>query len=1307
MVSLLLIVSAALVVAFSFEEHSVQPLARYFVEKATGRTLTIDGGLELRAGRVVVVELRGARLANAEWGSSEDMLSVDRAELSVDLRQLLRGKAVAQLLHVDGAKLLFEQDQQGRSNWAFGDEAGEQPVSGERETEAEAKDSANVTPPLVARSRLTDIDITVIHAAMQQPLTINLDSLNHNVDRKSRLHTSLVGTIEGRSMKLQASAGPLAQVLNAGEIDFDLNADFENLKVEAGGNLDQWLQPQRANVEISATSPEIARVFETLKLAPLISGATDVKASLQPGDGDHRLEISADVGALVFKTRAQLPTLYSIDGTTLMASANGPDLSAAARLAGVDGLPAQPFDFETSATLAGENLTIGETRFETGTTRLLASGEMTRFPQIEGSNMQLRLEGGNYLDYAELMGVTEISKLKPGPFQLDANLEYDSSNEQLFSANLSLAGSSGDFSGSLTDYPDFTGSRLDFRLSGESDELLRQVLGHPARIPGAYTFEGALERSAQGIVIDNAALEIGENRLEASGTIGEDPLREHSEFSIRYQGPDLDKIAANLGYEGFLPTGETEISAVARIRQSGLDVEEFKARIGRNRLAAAGLVSLQDAIGDSKLEIALSGEDIAEIVPPAYHAWVEAGQTFELNGKLASATGKLVIDDMAARLGEVKLSASGSVSIPQPLAGTMLTLETTGPDLAAIVPANLLPFALPAQEFSLSGDLGLSDEGLKLDGVNAMIGADSFSVSGNVPLDTPTDGLELAVSASGPDLGNLLSLQDQQIDISEMSYDIASNLRMSEGILEMKDFGFKTPRGRFSGQVSISVLNPLQFGSFDLKAEGDNLQEFLPPIPGYIPAAVSFDLEAKGEWDDLAVHIEQGLLLLDATRVEAQGEISLPPNLSTTGMKLAATGDSLADLGQFGDLSLPQEAFDIEASLEADSKGITIPRLDARAGDSDLRGSVQLEMVEKPQITVNLVSDRINLAKLMSFEEEAEEDNPEEPQVDDGRLIPDEPVFAEKLNMVNLDASLRLAELHMPRTTLRDIVFDGVLVDGDLRVEKLTASATGGQVVARFQATADGDRIVTNGKLEGTDFVLTRVDADSESVFPEQDLRLEFETSGATTRELAANLNAYALLTGESGRLENSFALGLYGEFFRELLRSVNPFVTREPYTNIECFTAYAEIEDGVARIDPGTVLQTDKLNMYTRGSVDLETEAIALRFDTAARQGLGIGAADFINPFVGVSGTMSSPKLGIDPKSATFQGGFAVATGGLTIVAKSLYSRWFGEKNPCLQLEQDADDYLQARQAERDKRIAEEQKSATDDEPGDQSKAE
>ena len=56
------------------------------------------------------------------------------------------------------------------------------------------------------------------------------------------------------------------------------------------------------------------------------------------------------------------------------------------------------------------------------------------------------------------------------------------------------------------------------------------------------------------------------------------------------------------------------------------------------------------------------------------------------------------------------------------------------------------------------------------------------------------------------------------------------------------------------------------------------------------------------------------------------------------------------------------------------------------------------------------------------------------------------------------------------------------------------------------------------------------------------------------------------------------------------------------------------------------------------------------------------------------------------------------MATGGLSIVAKSLYGRLFSAKDPCALLEKNAEEYLEEKHAAKQEQDAEQQESAPDD---------
>jgi uncharacterized protein involved in outer membrane biogenesis len=1283
--TLVLLAGATLVAIFSLEQSTLQPLVEEVVTRITGREFSIEGNLDFIAGRIVTVRVDRIRLANANWGSSDDMLLFEGVEVSVDLLPLLGGTLAIDNMVISNGSLLSERDEQGRSNWAMG--------------ESDDLSSTNNADPgelplLIARAELSDIDITVKNPGLTRSLDIHLESVVHNAKGGDELSVIVIAAVDDRPVNLQARVGPLKQLLGKGEVDFDINGDFDAFQISANGGLDNLFEPRQSTLHIVFGSADVMQISSMFALPESVSGAVELDVKMVPDGDHHNLDIEGSIGALNLDAHARLQALDSIDGSAIKLIAQGPDLASIAKLAGLNGLPSKPFRIESSVELSGKHFQINETRFDSGDNHLTIKGAMSQFPELVGTNLNLQLHGKNYLEFSELLGLAGKAGLKPAPFKVHGDLEYSARDQQNFSAQLTLGDISGEFDGKLTEYPEFVGSHLKYQLNGANSAEILRFLERPTLIDGAYALQGEVKRTQVGFVIERAMMSFGASELDISGMIGKDPLHHDTELSMHYRGPDLGKIAGIAGYTGFVPGGVAEITAGARVQPDGIHLGSLDAQLGRTTLKGSGLISLQEGANGSQVKVRLAGEDIADVLPPDLLSFVDPQQSFELTGTLATDAGQLVINALQAKLGEVSLEASGTVSMTQPLTDISLALDARGPDLAAIIPEHLVPYSLPAEKFSLSGGVALTEKGLTLGTVKALVGSDRLELSGTIPLDTPSDGLNLAITASGPNLGNVVPRELDQLQFTEQPYEIAGNIQLSHEILSVRQLDFSTPRVHLAGQLSVSLENPRQFGQFDLKGNGDNFAEFSPSVPEYNPVTVPFDLDARGNWDSQKVSIERGILQLDNTSIEVQGEVHFPPSVEATRLVLSARGANLADLGQFRGLILPPDEFRIDASLQVDANALDISELDARIGESDFHGSVQVEFAEKPKIRIVLVSDVIDLAKLLPPEDSsAEVEAPPQPQTSDGRLIPRLPVPADQLNRVNLEARVRLGELRLSHSTLKNIEIDTSLQDGNLTISQLTATAIEGQLNARFQAVADGDRIVTSGVLEGKDIVIGKEEGSEEGAsFPKQHIQLEFETAGATVRELAANLNGYAQLTGKTGRMKNSRALDLFGSFFTELLSSVNPFVTREPFTTISCFAAYAEIIDGVAKINPGAVMKTNKLVMFARGQVDLSTEQVNLRFDTTARTGIGISVANFVNPFVGVSGTLASPKLGVDPENAMFEGGFAYATGGLSIVVTSLFKSWFGAKNSCEKLEKEAQEFLHV------KRMARQQKSAAED---------
>jgi len=76
----------------------------------------------------------------------------------------------------------------------------------------------------------------------------------------------------------------------------------------------------------------------------------------------------------------------------------------------------------------------------------------------------------------------------------------------------------------------------------------------------------------------------------------------------------------------------------------------------------------------------------------------------------------------------------------------------------------------------------------------------------------------------------------------------------------------------------------------------------------------------------------------------------------------------------------------------------------------------------------------------------------------------------------------------------------------------------------------------------------------------------------------------------------------------------------------------------------------------------------------------VSFSAAELINPYLQVVGTLSSPELAVDETGVLITGGAAVATGGLSLLAKGLWDRLSKSGDACKQMSEQALKELEGR---------------------------
>lgn len=100
----------------------LKPIAEKAASDALGRAVAADN-FSIGWGDPLHIELSNLRVANAQWGSDEQMIALKNFSADVELASLWRGMPIYRHLRADGLKVVLERNEQGIGNWKFGSDS--------------------------------------------------------------------------------------------------------------------------------------------------------------------------------------------------------------------------------------------------------------------------------------------------------------------------------------------------------------------------------------------------------------------------------------------------------------------------------------------------------------------------------------------------------------------------------------------------------------------------------------------------------------------------------------------------------------------------------------------------------------------------------------------------------------------------------------------------------------------------------------------------------------------------------------------------------------------------------------------------------------------------------------------------------------------------------------------------------------------------------------------------------------------------------------------------------------------------------
>ncbi len=808
---------------------------------------------------------------------------------------------------------------------------------------------------------------------------------------------------------------------------------------------------------------------------------------------------------------------------------------------------------------------------------------------------------------------------------------------------------------------------VNLTANGPSIEYLLDLLNLPALATGPLALSVRFEPRADRVMI-SADGTGGEYAIGVDGWVSDFHSLESLDLSFRALGPDIGRLGRLLGAPE-LPDDPFELSGGISREPGTLRLEDIELRIGSMQVGLSGDVhSLLPPDGE-RVALELTGGDIAD-----YRELI--GLPGEITGPFALQATLLQADDDIDRLritgnvGEITHTATVFFDDSADLSGERVEFRVEGPDVGTIGTALDYP-GLPALPFLAEGSAVYTGERIDIEASRLSIGNDEATIRGVVRPAFSETTADLEVSVAAANIGATLAAWGYD-DVSPVPARGRMNVQVDGRVLSVPEFTAGIGNIDLAGALDTDLGAPASSTSIRMRMSSPDPAAFFGGSVSGTPAR-ALDAAIRARAMQNGLQVDELAVAWGDSRLEAHGLVGRPPEIEATALDIRLTGPRLASLFPGPDPGAPDIPYALQGRLTGTREALTASDLRIDVGASRGTLDVTYRPAGSPEFDLRLESPYIDIRPFAPDREPVSAADEVAPgsETNAGRLIPDARVPVELLQRLTLRASVRVDELIAATGQYRAVQLDGMLAGGGLSIDHFGALGARGNVAGRLSYTPVDGVYELEADIDGERFILAQPGATQERIeaAPRFDIESRLTARGTSVYALLGSLDGLLIVSGSPGVLPTKtgwLANLVTGDFLYQLVTTVNPFVKQENQVRMDCAVVLVDAESGRLSGDPLVVMQTDRLNLFVKGEIDLTTEALDLLIRTQQRKGLGISIGEMLNPYTRVVGTLAAPRLAVDPKGTIVGGGAAALTGGLSMIAKGMGGRFLSEKRPC-----------------------------------------
>lgn len=221
----------------------------------------------------------------------------------------------------------------------------------------------------------------------------------------------------------------------------------------------------------------------------------------------------------------------------------------------------------------------------------------------------------------------------------------------------------------------------------------------------------------------------------------------------------------------------------------------------------------------------------------------------------------------------------------------------------------------------------------------------------------------------------------------------------------------------------------------------------------------------------------------------------------------------------------------------------------------------------------------------------------------------------------------------------------------------------GGSLMINYHLNNDLKHLLTikGDKIKVIDFLrlFTKTKPPIKSGTLKVDIKLS--STGEGISDILNHLTGKVYLYSSNVVLINKKLSSLGGDIIFSTVRALMPFGKSKQLDKLTCFTLNSPVNQGIINFKDHLAMETKSIVATAKGSMSLVKNSINLTLNLAPRKEIIMSLSSFTNQIL-IKGRILSPKVSTGSSASSLlktgaNVGAAVATGGLSILAKGLYS--------------------------------------------------